>query len=103
VAIVSHAAAVAAGALSGTFERLVVMSNVAVLAVYLLCAAAAWRLVRDDVREAGPPIRLPGEAVVPLLAVGVLLCILARATAPELAVTGAVAALGAAVYLLRRR
>ena len=103
VAIAAHAAAVAVGALSGSFERLVVMSNVAVLAVYLLCAAAAWRLVREDVREAGAPLRLPGETILPLLAGGVVLWILAQATAEELAVTGAVAGLSAAVYLLRRR
>ena len=103
VAIVAHAAAVAVGASSGSFERLVVMSNVAVLTVYLLCAAAAWRLVREDVREAAAPLRLPGETVIPLLAAGVVLGILVQATAPELAVTGAVAGLAAAVYQLRRR
>jgi amino acid transporter len=102
VAITAHAAAVAVGALSGSFERLVVMSNVAVLAVYLLCAAAAWRLMREDVREAGAPLRLPGETVLPLLAGGVVLWILAQATAEELAVTVAVAGLSTAVYLLRR-
>ncbi|MCA1657683.1 MAG: hypothetical protein LC627_00115, partial [Verrucomicrobiaceae bacterium] len=35
---------------SGTFERLAVLSNVAVLLMYLLCCGACWFLVQRDVR-----------------------------------------------------
>ena len=31
-------------AISGTFERLAILANVSVLALYLGCALAAWRL-----------------------------------------------------------
>ena len=78
------------------------MSNVAVLTLYLLCALGCWQLIRKDVREEGAPLRLPGERVLPFLACGVIVWVLSSATAPELAVTGAVVAIASVLYLLRR-
>ena len=55
VAIVTYAALAFALSISGTFERLAVLSNVAVLLMYLLCCAACWVLVQRDVRSDGKP------------------------------------------------
>jgi amino acid transporter len=45
--------------ISGTFEKLAVLSNVAVLLMYLLCCAACWVLVQRDVRSDGEPFNFP--------------------------------------------
>ena len=102
VAVLTHATIASLLAITGSFERLAVMSNVAVLTLYLLCALGCWQLIRKDVREEGAPLRLPGERVLPFLACGVIVWVLSSATAPELAVTGAVVAIASVLYLLRR-
>jgi amino acid transporter len=102
VAIALHAAIVAAVAASGSFDRLVLLSNVATLSLYLLCCAAAWQLARKDVRSGGPPFNVPGGAVVPALACGVIVWILSHATRAEFEVEGAVLAIAAILYALRR-
>src|SRR4029077_9877746 len=50
VAIITYATLAFALSLSGTFEQLAVLSNVAVLLMYFLCCAACWILVQRDVR-----------------------------------------------------
>ena len=102
VAVLTHAAVASTLAISGSFERLAVMSNVAVLTLYLLCALACWQLVRRDVREEGPPLRVPGERLLPFLACGAILWVLSSATGRELAVTGVVVAIAGLAYALRR-
>ncbi len=102
LAILVHAAIVAALAISGTFEVLVLMSNVAVLTLYLLCAIAAFELVRRDVRLEGEPFRLPGERVIPVLACLAILWVLSSATIRELSVLVAVVGVASVLYLLRR-
>jgi amino acid transporter len=101
LAILTHAAVVTALAAGGRFEHLAVMSNVAVLTLYLLCALAAFRLVWRDVRHEGEPFRLPGERVVPFLACGAILWVLSSATVEEYRVTLFVVAAASALYLLR--
>jgi APA family basic amino acid/polyamine antiporter len=101
-AIVVHAAIVALLAISGTFEVLVLMSNVAVLTLYLLCAIAAFELVRRDVRLEGEPFRLPGERIIPVLAGLAILGILSSATLREISVLVAVVGVASVLYLVRR-
>jgi amino acid transporter len=101
VAVLTHATVASLLAISGSFERLAVMSNVAVLTLYLLCAIGCWQLIRKNVQEEGAPLRLPGERVLPLLACGAILWVLSSATAPELAVTGLVVAIASLLYVLR--
>ena len=50
VAIVAYAVIAFALSITGTFEQLAVLSNVAVLLMYLLCCAACWFLVQRDIR-----------------------------------------------------
>jgi basic amino acid/polyamine antiporter, APA family len=71
--------------LSGTYERLAVLSAEAALAIYLACCLAAMVLKRRDVRSEGEPFRVPGGPAVPLLACLAVLWILSGAMRAELA------------------
>lgn len=102
LAVLTHAGVVSTLAISGSFERLAVMSNVAVLMLYLLCALGCWQLIRRDVRDEGEPLRIPGSRALPFLAGGAILWVLSSATLPELGVTAAVVAAASALYALRR-
>src|SRR5213592_1596431 len=101
VAIITYATLAFALSLSGTFEQLAVLSNVAVLLMYLLCCAGCWVLVQRDVRSDGEPFNFPGMKVVPALAIVAIIWILTHATAREFVVTGIVLALASIVYLIR--
>src|SRR5205814_2540272 len=101
VAILTYAALAFALSVTGTFEQLAVLSNVAVLLMYLLCCAACWFLVQRDVRADGEPFNFPGMKIVPALAILAIIWILSHATAREFVVTGIVLALASIVYLIR--
>ena len=77
VAIVAYTALAFALSITGTFEGLAVLSNVAVLMMYLLCCAACWFLVERDVRTDAPPFSFPGAKIFPTLAVLAIIAILA--------------------------
>lgn len=100
VAIVTYSLAAFALSLTSSFEALAVLSNVAVLLMYLLCCAACWFLVRRDVRADGPPFTFPGAQALPILAIVAILWILAHATLREFAVTGAVLVIASVLYAL---
>src|SRR5213596_1612611 len=102
VAIITYAMLAFALSISGTFEKLAVLSNVAVLLMYLLCCAACWFLVQRDVRAGGAqPFNFPGMKIVPALAIVAIIWILTHATLREFMVTGIVLALASIVYLMR--
>jgi len=101
VAIITYAVLAFVLSISGTFERLAVLSNVAVLLMYLLCCAACWVLVQRDVRSDGKPFNFPGMKVVPALAILAIVWILAHATVREFLVTGIVLALSSVFYFAR--
>lgn len=103
VAIITYAVIAFAFSVSSTFEALAVLSNIAVLLMYLLCCAACWLLIGRDVRADGPPFNFPGVKIVPALAIIAILWILAHATLREFAVTGAVLAVASLLYLLRAK
>jgi amino acid transporter len=100
VAIITYAAIAFALSVTGTFEQLAVLSNVAVLLMYLLCCAACWFLVQRDVRADGRPFNFPGMKIVPALAIVTIIWILAHATAREFIITGIVLAVATACYLI---
>jgi amino acid transporter len=66
IAIMLYAVIVVGVALSGTFEELVVLSNIAALVLYVLCAIGVWRLRRLGVRSDGEPFVIPGGPLVPI-------------------------------------
>src|SRR5437660_4734493 len=91
VALVTYATIAFILSISGTFERLAVLSNVAVLLMYFLCCAGCWVLIAKDFKETGDrPLRFPGMKVVPALAIIAIIWILAHATIREFMVTGIV-------------
>jgi basic amino acid/polyamine antiporter, APA family len=85
VAIVAYAVIAFALSITGTFERLAVLSNVAVLLMYLLCCAACWFLVQRDVRTDtdSTPFNFPGMKIVPVLAIAAIIWILGQAALNE--------------------
>lgn len=102
VAIAVHAMIALGLAVSSTFQYLAVLSNIAALLLYLFCCAAALQLIRRNIRTDGTPFSIPGEQVVPVLAVLVVLWILSHATFSEFAVAGGVLVAASVLYLLRR-
>jgi len=101
IAIVTYAAIAFALSYSSTFQKLAILSNMAVLLLYILCCFAALVLSRRDVRSDGEPFQFRGASVVPIVAVIVIIWILAHATRDEFAVTGAVLVVASILYLLR--
>jgi len=73
VALMTYAALAFALSVSSSFETLAVLSNVAVLLMYLLCFAGVWLLIRRDVRTDGPPFNFRGAKIVPALAITAIL------------------------------
>jgi basic amino acid/polyamine antiporter, APA family len=69
VAIITYAVIAFTLSVSSSFEALAVLSNVAVLLMYLLCCAGVWALIRRDVRTDRSPFSFPGAKIVPALAI----------------------------------
>jgi basic amino acid/polyamine antiporter, APA family len=101
VAIATYAALAFALSISGTFEQLAVLSNVAVLLMYLLCCAGCYVLLHRDVRADGQPFNFPGMKIVPALAIIAIIWILTHATVREFLVTAIVLAISSLLYLVR--
>ncbi|HYC33987.1 MAG TPA: APC family permease [Gemmatimonadales bacterium] len=91
VAVIVHAAAAAALAMTGSFAVLAPIASIAITVVYLSCCAAAWALGRGEKTRAG-------TAVVPALAIAGLLWVVAQSTRKELIAVAAVLAVGCAAY-----
>lgn len=90
-------------AVSGTFERLAIFANVAALALYLGCALAAWRLRSHAVTGEGS-VAIPAamSAIVPWLAMAVILWLLTGLTRGEWVAFFACMAVGSLIYLATR-
>jgi amino acid transporter len=103
VAIMVYVAIALVLALSGSFERLLVLTNVSGLLVYIGVAVAAWELRRRDVRAHGRPFIAPGGPAIPLLTCAVIATVIvATATWVEVGAVALVTVLAAAVFLARR-
>jgi amino acid transporter len=103
VAIAIQGVIVCAIAITGTYVKLAIVADVAVLLVYLACCLAAWRLRRLDAGAADKPFVMPGGRVVPWVAAALIVALLARATAQAWLLTGAVTAAASLTFLWRRR
>src|SRR2546425_7364075 len=89
-------------AITGTDVKLAIMANVAIRIHYLACCLAVWRLRRLGVGAAGNPFVMPGGRVVPWVAAGLIVALLARATAQAWLLTGGVMAAASLAFLARR-
>jgi amino acid transporter len=100
VAIVVQTLLALALALSSGFEPLVILANVTVLFVFLGCAAAAWKLRRDDVRDAeSTELRsVPGARIAPFVATALIVGLLTSVTAREWLVIAIVSAVGVVIW-----
>jgi len=101
VAIVTYAAIGFALSFSSTFQKLAVLSNMAVLLLYILCCLAALELNRRDIRSDGAPFKFPGATIIPILAIIVIIWILAHATLTEFELTGACLIAASLLYLVQ--
>jgi APA family basic amino acid/polyamine antiporter len=106
VAIAIQGVIVCAIALTGTYVKLAIMANVPILLVYLACCLAVPRLRRLDAGGGGgaadKPFVMPGGRVVPWLAAGLIVALLAPATAQAWLLTGGVMAAASLAFLWRR-
>jgi len=85
--------------LTSTFESLAIMANVAALFLYAICCAAAWELMRRDVRTESKPLFFPGARLVPIISIVLIVWILTHATVREFKQAAAVFTFGTAIYL----
>jgi amino acid transporter len=105
VAIVVQSAITLAFALTGTFERLAILANVSVLALYLGCALASWRLRRLGIEGggSGTAFRVPFASVTPWLACAVIAWLLTGLTAGEWLGFAACVTVASLPYFIARR
>ncbi|MEO8945463.1 MAG: APC family permease [Gemmatimonadaceae bacterium] len=102
IAIITQCLITFVVAVTGGFAELAILSNIGVLLLYLLCCISAWELRRKNVQTGGVPFRIPGGALVPVLAVAVIVWILSNATVKEFSVVGAVLVVASVLYYLAR-
>lgn len=103
VAIVVYAVVSLTLGMSGTFERLAILTNLAGLLVYLGVAVSAWMLRRKGVRLAGEPFRTPGGPLVPVFAcLAILAVIVATVSSVEVGAVAAVSLVATGAYGLRQ-
>jgi amino acid transporter len=103
-AIAVYTAVALALALSGTFEQLAILSNVAALGLYFLCAASVLRLRKRDVRSDGAPFVIPGGPAVPLLTCAVVAWVVSQTIGRrEFAAFGVVLVVAVVMYAFRAR
>ena len=103
VAIAVQCVIVCAIAITGTYVKIVVIANVSILLVYLACCLGVWRLRRLGAGAADQPFVMPAGGVVPWLGAGLMVVLLARATADAWLLTGGVVAAASLAFLARRR
>jgi APA family basic amino acid/polyamine antiporter len=107
LAIMTHVVLAFTLAATGSFLKLIVVANVAVLLMYGVVCLGVLALREKGVRAAGDPFVVPGGPLVPLMAVGAIGLILWTATKQEWEATGIVLALATVLYgvssVMRRR
>jgi len=103
IAIIVHGSLIVALALTGTYERLAVFSNLNAFVLYMLCAIAVLALRARDVRSDGTPFLIPGGPLVPLAALAANAWLMyATAARADLLGLGIIIALALLLYALRR-
>ncbi|HXG57038.1 MAG TPA: APC family permease [Vicinamibacterales bacterium] len=103
-AIAAQSALAFALAISGSFETLAILANVAALVLYLGCALAAWRLRRLSASaDDGTGVRGPMGSVVPWLACLVIAWLLTGMKREEWIALAVCLALATMVYMVTGR
>jgi amino acid transporter len=103
VAILIHAVVCLGFALSGSFEKLAVLTVIATLIVYLICCLAAIQLQRRDVRDEGAvPFKLAGGPVIPVIAAAIVVWLMSASTRQEVLAMGAMLVAETVLFLLIR-
>jgi basic amino acid/polyamine antiporter, APA family len=102
-AILCYAAVAIGLALTGTFAELAVLATLASCALYAAGCAAAWRLARNGVAQAGAPLNFRWLGSATAVSVASMLLMIALASRAEVLGLLAVIAVGAAVYLVQSR
>jgi amino acid transporter len=102
VAIAIQGVIVCAIAITGTYVKIVIMADVAILLVYLACSVSVWRLRQLDAGAADKPFVMPAGRVVPWVAAGLIVALLATATRQAWLVTGGVIAVASLGFLAAR-
>jgi amino acid transporter len=106
VAIAVQATVACLFALTGTFEGLAIVANLAILATYAMCCLAAWALRRRGVSQGGTPIRVPLGGVLPWLALAAIAWLLTSIRLAEWTALGIALGVATIIYfatLGRRR
>lgn len=102
-AIVAHAILAFSLAATGSFEKLIVAANLAILVMYTLCAAAVIQLQRKDIRREGEPFKLAGGPVIPLAACAFAIWLGSHAEPQEFAAIGIALAIAVVLYFVMRK
>jgi len=97
VAILCYATLGAALALTGTFAELAVLSMLATAALYIAGCAAAWRLKRRGVAEAGAPLNFRWMGAAAVVGIGCMMALIAAASRAEILGLLAIVGLSAAI------
>jgi APA family basic amino acid/polyamine antiporter len=104
IAIIVYVAIALGLALSGSFERLLVLTNVSGLLVYVGVAIAALELRRRDIRTHGDPFIAPGGPIIPVLTCLIITAVIvATVSWIEVVAVAVVLAVSAGAYLLRKQ
>jgi amino acid transporter len=103
VAIVIHAMLCAGFAISGSFAGLLVIATLSALIVYLICCAATIKLQRMNARTDGAePFKVPGGPVIPAIACGIVIWLMASSTRQEFVALGAMLVVETVLFLVMR-
>jgi amino acid transporter len=100
VAIVAQSTLCWVLAVLNSFETLAIIANVSAALVYIGCAAAAWKLSRGPTATNAEAFRIPGGALVPVLAILALLFLLSAVTVREWSVLVIVLVAASVLYFV---
>ncbi|GAC1491240.1 MAG: APC family permease [Gemmatimonadaceae bacterium] len=101
-AILAHASIAGLLAATGSFERLLVAANLAILTLYLLCCIATIQLQRKEVRTQGEPFNLIGGPIIPTAACLFAVWLASQAEPSEFAAVGTAFVIACVIYYVLR-
>jgi len=103
VAILAQCAIVLALAITSTFERLAILANLSILALYGASCLATWELRRRGVGAGSAPFQVPALPLVVTLALLLIGWMLTSVTRAEWSAFAIGLAIAGAIFLLRRK